>query len=193
MSKRSTAALLALGLMACSNAAFTGSERRDADRWAFRGRALDRTLVAGTLVGATISGSLSWSRNQPSDTLLATVSDDVRNGDRSVVIPAGCLIGLSIALAQPSPNTISVDVPLSIAITSVTVGGRPYPVTAAIQLPFLAVPGTERDGEALVPGTPILFVLSEGLTVERRLDEENDASQCSSRSSYAEAPYHTLQ
>ena|SRR4029077_1450167 len=132
--------MLGLGLMACAGAAAGEPER--ADHWQLGNRALDRTLVVGTLIEATIHGS--------GEALTATVSMDVRNANGWVVIPAGCPVGLKIA----SPGLLEV--------TSVKVWGQIYPVSATVELPSVAI----------VPsGTRILFVLSEGLTVERRFKE----------------------
>jgi hypothetical protein len=140
--------MLGLGVLACAGAAAGEPER--ADRWQLGNRALERTLVVGTLVEATIRSS--------GDTLTATVSTDVRNAQLWVVIPAGCPVGLRIAL--PSPAAQGAKMPLE--VTSVTVWGQVYPVNATVELTPLAV---------VQPGTRILFVLPEGLTVERRFKD----------------------
>src|SRR5690348_6048797 len=98
MSRSLLAGMLGLALVACSTAAAREPEHRVADRWPFGNRALDRTLVVGTLIEATIESSLSWRRTKPGDTLTATVSADVRNAHRWVVIPAGCPVRLRIPL-----------------------------------------------------------------------------------------------
>jgi hypothetical protein len=102
---------------------------------------MDRTLVAGTLIQATIHGAR---RDTPGATLTATVSADVTNAHRSVVIPAGCLVRLSIARRGPA---------MVLEVTSVRVEGQVYPVSAT----------------AVASGTRILFVLPEGFTAARRL------------------------
>jgi len=133
--------MLGLGLMACAGAAAGEPER--ANHWQLGNRALDRTLVVGTLIEATIHGS--------GEALTATVSTDVRNANRWVVIPAGCPVGLRIAGLG------------LLEVTSVTVWGQEYPVSATVEWTPVAV--------RPAPGTRILFVLSEGLTVERRFKE----------------------
>jgi hypothetical protein len=148
------AGMLGLGLVACSSAAAREPEYRDADRWPFGNRALDRTLVAGTLIEATIHGPFAWRRNKAGAPLTATVSADVKNAHGWVVIPAGCPVGLRIAL-RGSPASTLLDV------TSVTVWGQVYPVSATVALQPVAGAG----------GTRILFILPEGLTVERRPGE----------------------
>jgi hypothetical protein len=151
MSRMLLAGMLWLGLGACSSAAARELDHGDAHRRLFADRALDRTLVAGTLIQATIHSSL-LRRNTPGATLTAAVSADVTNAHRSVVIPAGCLVGLRVARRGP---TTQLDV------TSVTVGGRVYPVSATIEVMPVAVSR----------GTRILFVLPEGFTAARRLGE----------------------
>jgi hypothetical protein len=135
------AGMLWLGLGACSSAAAREPVRRDADRWPLTDRALRRTLVAGTLIQATLHTSR---RNAPGATLTATVSADVTNAHRAIVIPAGCLVGLRIAHRGPA---------MLLEVTSVTVEGQVYPVSAT----------------AVARGTRILFVLPEGFTAARRL------------------------
>lgn len=164
--------MLGLGLVACASAVAREPEHRDADPSPLGNRALDRTLLAGTLIEATIPGSLSGRRHQPGETLTATVSADVRNAQRWVVIPAGCRVGLKIAAWEPDTNKNPADATLLLDITSVTVWGQEYPVRATAEWIPVAVRGTNRAaGTAGTAGrgTRILFVLAEGLTVERHL------------------------
>lgn len=160
------AGMLGLGVMACTGA-FAGEPQR-ADRWQLGNRALERTLVAGTLVEATIRSS--------GDTLTATVSTDVRNAQRWIVIPAGCPVGLRIAI--PSPVAQGAKMPLE--VTSVTVWGQVYPVSAMVDL----------APAAMAPGKRILFVLPEGLTVERRNEEIRPLIASSFDSRQLRAPAH---
>jgi len=157
------AGMLGLGLAACSSAVAREPDRRDAELWPFGSRAVDRTLVAGTLIQATIHGSLSWRHKKPGETLTATVTADVRNAQRWIVVPAGCPVGLRIALLGPVAKS-QADARLLVDVTSVTVWGQVYPVTATVALTPVA--GAQE--------TRILFVLSEGITVERRPREADD-------------------
>lgn len=147
--------MLGLGLAACSSAVAREPDRRDTELWPFGNHAVDRTLVAGTLIQATIHGPSSWRRSQPGESLMAIVSADVKNAQHWIVIPAGCPVGVRIALLGPGARR-QTDAPLLLEVTSVTVWGQVYPVRA---------PGAWTPA---APGTQILFVLSEGLTVERR-------------------------
>jgi len=151
------AGMLGLGLAACSSAVALEVDRSDTALMPFGNRAVDRTLVAGTLVEATIHGPLSWRGHAPGESLRATASGDVRNARRWIVIPAESPIGLRVApLGLPAGS--QADARLLVDVTSVTVWGQVYPVSATVALSRAAVEAR----------TPILFVLSEGLTVERR-------------------------
>jgi hypothetical protein len=170
MSRTLLAGMLGLGLVACSSAAVREPEQRDAMRSQLGNRAVNRTLVVGTLIRATIHDSLSWRRNESADTLTATVSADVRNGHRWVVIPAGCRVGLRIAQRGPAANKRRADAGVLLDVTSVTVRGQMYPVRATVEWTPAVVRRASRE-VVVAPGTRILFVLPEGLTVERRLED----------------------
>jgi len=136
MSRCFVAGILGLGLVACTSAAARVPESRDAYRWRPGTSAVDRTLVAGTLIEARF--------HRTGATLTGTVSADVRNARRRVVIPAGSAVGLRIAPRRPR----------LLDVTSVTVRGQVYPLSSMVEgLPV---------GPAL--GARILFVLPEGFT-----------------------------
>ena len=154
MSRTVLAEMLVLGLMACSSVA-----ARELDD-----RAVDRTLVAGTLIEATIERPSSWRRNPLGETLAATVNADVTNARRSVVIPVGSPVGLRIAHWRPATSKSQADARITLEVFSVTVGRRWYPVRATVEL--TPVPVRQPSGEVVVVAarTRILFVLSEGFT-----------------------------
>ncbi len=178
MARTWLAATLGLGLVACASAAAREPEHRDADRWPLGNRALERTLVVGTLIEATIDRSLpgidrsvSRRRGKPVETLTATVSADVRNAHRWIVIPAGSPVGLRITLWGPATNTTQADAKMLLDVTSLTVWGQVYPVSATVEWTPVAVRPASRETVVVAPGTRILFVLREGLTVERPQEE----------------------
>jgi len=150
------AGMIAFGLTACPGV--IAGEPEHADRWQLGHRALDRTLVVGTLIEATI---------QPGAPLSATVSADVKNAHRWVVIPAGCPVGVSIPLLGPAAKKSQADAKMLLDVTSVTVWGQVYPVTTTVEVTPVAVRGLIHEVALVAPGTRILFVLPEGLTVER--------------------------
>jgi hypothetical protein len=158
------AGLVGPGLIACSGAAAGEREESHPNHWQPRTRALDRTLVAGTLIEVRIDRSVSL-RNKPGELLAATVSADVRNARRQVVVPAGCPVELRIALGEPAANTGDAPARMRFDVTSLTVSGRVYPVNTTGELAPLAARRASRD-VVVAPGTQMLFVLAEGLTVE---------------------------
>ena len=137
------AGVLTLGLLACSGAEASEPQLARAEPWRPGDGTWDRTLVVGTLIEATTCNELDG-------TLTAMVSGDVRNARRWVVIPARSPVGLRIV---PGRRAV-----IALDITSVTVAGAVYPLTATIALTPLAP----------VSGTRILFVLRDGLTVAER-------------------------
>jgi len=143
-------AMLMVGLVACSSVAAREPERDGGVG----------TLVAGTLIEATIDGSRSWRRNPLGETLTAIVNDDVRNGSNWVVIPAGARVALSIA--QWKRPTIT------FAVLSVTVAGRRYPMRETVDVTPAAVRQPSGALVAVASGTRIRFVLSKGFTAARR-------------------------
>ena len=132
------AGMLVLGLTACATVAAKESTRE-------AGGALDRTLVAGTLVEATIADVRAWRRNPLGETLIAMVNADIRNADDRVVIPAGSAVGLKVVHWRPPSLTFTV--------LSVTIARRFYPMRETV-----VVVGS---------GTRIAFVLSEGFTARK--------------------------
>jgi hypothetical protein len=129
---------------------------------------VDRRLVAGTLIEVTIPNSHSWRRNPLGETLTATVTADVTNGARWVVIPAGSAVGLRVAHWRRATSSRQTDARITFEVFSVTVRRRWYPVRAIVEMTPVAV---RPSGEvaAVASGTRIRFVLSEGFTAARRL------------------------
>jgi len=140
MANTMLAGMLVAGLAACSTVAAKEPGREGAG-------ALDRPLVAGTLVEATIADGRSWRRNPLGQTLIALVNADVRNADDRVVIPAGSPVGLQVVNWRPPSLTFKV--------LSITVARRWYAMRETV-----VVVGA---------GTRIAFVLSEGFTAGKPL------------------------
>jgi len=158
MSRTMFVGLLGLGLGACAVADAREPGGPNDSSWTLEHRVLDRSLAAGTLVEATSRDLPSGHRSHPGDPLSATVSADVRNASRWIVIPAGSVVELRVASRKPRPDSSSGTWLLD--VTSVTVSGQAYPVRATGEV--TAVAAAPR-GE-----TRILFVLEEGFTAWRR-------------------------
>jgi len=89
------------------------------------------TLAAGTLVDAAITDAISSREAHAGDAFTADVVDDVRNGGGGVVIPAGSTVHGTITEVKPAPSAGSTGT-LTLAISSVTVRGETYDVSASI-------------------------------------------------------------
>jgi hypothetical protein len=60
------------------------------------------------------------------------VTTDVKDSRGRVVIPAGSTITLTITELQPANDKSKIDGKITVAVTSVTVRGQTYPVSAGI-------------------------------------------------------------
>ena len=145
-----------LGLMACTSVA-----AREPDV------AVGRSLVAGTLIEVTIPDAHSWRRNPLGEVLTATVTDDVTNAGRWVVIPAGSAVGLRVARWRRATRTSQADARITFDVFSLTVRHRWYPVRAMAETTPLAVRPSGAVA-AVASGTRIRFVLSDEFTAARR-------------------------
>jgi hypothetical protein len=144
--------MLGLALAACRGAAASEPAPALVDRVAAGDQVWDRTLAVGTLIEATICDTAGGP-------LAAMVSGDVRNARRWVVIPARSAVGLRLLPSRPPGITLG--------ITSVTVADRVYPLSAVARVSGV-VGQVSRDVVVVAPGTRILFVLGDGLTVAPR-------------------------
>jgi outer membrane protein with glycine zipper len=89
------------------------------------------TLPAGTRLALAASDSISTRTAKPGDAFTATVGQDVRDASEQVVIPAGSRVEGTITTAAPAPNPSSSG-KLELAVKTVTVRGRSYPVEATV-------------------------------------------------------------
>jgi len=163
MSRLVLTGMLVLGLAACSNVA-AREVVRDVPRDDGVG-----TLVAGTLIEATIQGSHGWRRHPLGERLTATVSADVRNARQGVVIPAGSVVALRVAHWR-RPNTASqADARITLETLSVTVRRRWYAMRAMVELTPMPIRRPSGEVAVVASGTRILFVLAEKFTAAKRL------------------------
>ena len=171
MAKAVLAGMLVLGLAACTDGA--AKVARD-------GAPSEQLLVGGTRVTATIQDSLSSRTNKAGDTLHAIVSGDVRGPHGGVVIPAGSSASLTIALLEPGSDQVNPEGRLSLVVSSVTVNGEQYPVSADLDpVPHhlqVRTASTDQDpggrsarrDVVVSAGTPIVFALTNSLKVSAR-------------------------
>jgi hypothetical protein len=88
------------------------------------------TLAAGTLVDAAITDAISSRQARAGDAFTADVVEDVTNGG-GVVIPAGSTVHGTITEVKAASSAGSTGT-LTLAISSVTVRGETYDVSASI-------------------------------------------------------------
>jgi len=90
------------------------------------------TLETGTRVDATTERTISSRTDTAGQTFTATVSNDVRDGSGRVVLPAGSTLNLDITELEPADDKSKADGRITVLVSSVTVRGQTYPVSADI-------------------------------------------------------------
>ena len=142
MSKTLLMATLVLGLAACTGGSAkdlandgttgtTAGSKNSGDRTT-RTTLVGRTLASGTRVDATTQQALSSRTNKPGESLRAIVSADVKDARGAVVIPAGSDVALTIEQLEPGSDQVRPEGRLSLAVRSVSVNGRDYPLSASL-------------------------------------------------------------
>jgi hypothetical protein len=140
----------------------------------------EQDLASGTRVRATIQDVLSSQSNVKGDTLHAIVSGNVNGPHGGVVIPAGSSAKLTVALLEPGNDQTNPNGQFALVVSSVTVNGEEYPVTADLEpvphhLEIRATAASNAKGgggarrDVIVSaGTPIVFALTNSLMVSAR-------------------------
>lgn len=107
-----------------------GSATSTADRASASGR----SLAAGTTFSATTGTRISSATNKAGETLTARVAADVKDGSGRVVIPAGSTVRLRITALHESENKSDATGTLALALQSVEIGGRSYPLDGTVHV-----------------------------------------------------------
>jgi len=94
-------------------------------------RAATRSLSAGSKLDVAANDTISSRTSKVGETFTAHVVADVKNAAGQVVIPAGAVVNGRITDVKPAPNPKTPGT-LTLAVTSVTVGGNTYPIDAAV-------------------------------------------------------------
>jgi len=94
-------------------------------------RPATRTLSSGARFDVAATDTISSRTAKIGDTFSARVVEDVKNAAGQVVIPAGATINGKITEVKPAPNPKTPGT-LTLAVTSVTVGGNTYPIDANV-------------------------------------------------------------
>jgi hypothetical protein len=90
------------------------------------------TLGSGTRINATTQRTISTRNDKAGGTFTASVSSDVKDAKGRVVIPAGSTLNLTITELQPANDKSKADGRITVLVSSVTVGGQTYPISAGI-------------------------------------------------------------
>ena len=90
-----------------------------------------RTAAAGSFLDLAVGDSLSSKFTKAGDHFAAAVVEDVKDAQGRVVIPAGSTVHGSVVEVKSAPNP-STPGTMTLSLSSVTVGGRDYPIEARI-------------------------------------------------------------
>ena len=90
-----------------------------------------RTAAAGSYLDLAVGDTLSSKFTKAGDPFTAAVVEDVKDAQGRVVIPAGSVVHGSVVDVKPAPNP-STPGTMTLALNSVTVRGRDYPIEARI-------------------------------------------------------------
>jgi hypothetical protein len=105
-----------------------------------------RTLDAGRQFSMATTETISSRTAKPGDQFTATVLADVQDNAGGVAIPSGSVVSGTITDVKPAPNPSSSGT-LTLAVNSVTVRGRSYPIEASIDSL-----DTQRKGQGVSGG-----------------------------------------
>jgi hypothetical protein len=109
----------------------------------------NRTLEAWRQFAMATTATISSRTAKPGDVFTARVVADVQDAAGRVAIPAGSLVSGTITDVKSAPNPSSPGT-LTLAVNSVAVNGRSYPINASID--SLA---TERSGRPISGGDAV--------------------------------------
>lgn len=90
------------------------------------------TLASGTRIDAITERTISSRNDKAGETFTASVSSDVVDGRNRVVIPGGSTLTLTITELKAATDKSKSDGSITVVVSSVTVGGLTYPLTASI-------------------------------------------------------------
>jgi hypothetical protein len=90
------------------------------------------SLASGTRINATTERTISSRTDKAGATFTASVSSDVKDSRGRVVVPAGSTVNLTITELQPANDKSKADGKITVEVSSVTVGGQTYGVTAGL-------------------------------------------------------------
>lgn len=86
------------------------------------------TLPAGTVISASATDSINSRTNKVGETVSAQISEDVRDINGRVIIPAGSTARFTITALAPAENKNATHGTISLQLASLTVRGKDYPI-----------------------------------------------------------------
>ncbi|MDP3911000.1 MAG: hypothetical protein Q8Q14_11475, partial [Gemmatimonadales bacterium] len=104
------------------------------------------SLPAGTRFDIAATDTITSQTAKTGDAFSARVVEDVRNAAGVVLIPAGSMVSGTITDVKPAPNP-STPGTLTLAVSSITVRGTNYPLSASIDSV-----ATTRQGRGVTTG-----------------------------------------
>ena len=98
------------------------------------GSAADGSLAldSGARIEAITDRTISSRNDKAGETFTATISSDVADDHARVVIPAGSTINLTITELQSANDKSKADGRITVRVSSVTIDGQTYPLSATI-------------------------------------------------------------
>jgi len=108
-----------------------------------------RTLEAFRQFSIATTATISSRTAKPGDVFTATVVSDMQDAAGRIAIPAGSLVSGTVTDVKSAPNPSSPGT-LTLAVNSIAVNGRSYPINATID--SLA---TERHGQSISGGDAV--------------------------------------
>lgn len=126
MTRMLVAAVAMAGLMACGEGAAGDGTPQSV------GEGVRRSLGAGTRIDATTEREISSRSEKAGGTFTARVTNDALDGRGRIVMPAGSTLNLSITDLQASTDKGQADGRITVVVSSATVGGITYPLSATL-------------------------------------------------------------
>lgn len=95
------------------------------------------TLASGTTVDATANDSLHSRHDKVGKTFRVTVSQDMKDANGRVAIPAGSVVTFKVMILEPAKSKSDADGRVRIAAQEVSIGGTSYPISAEAGTKFI--------------------------------------------------------
>jgi hypothetical protein len=138
-----------VSLGACQDKAAQAAEAARVARAAVPAAPASWTLNAGSQFSAVTRDTISSRSAKVGDVFAASVVSDVQDARGRVAIPAGALVNGTVTAVKRATSPSNRGT-LTLAVSSVTVRGRSYPIDASID----AI-ATERQGQGITTGDAV--------------------------------------